>query len=218
MLLQNANLSLLDELSTHMLPCEEIRTEHTVFDYCIIHNKYPCVYGKHSQICRPVICVGMIKCREYGCIRLSSMCDGHVDCPSAEDEDNCANIFCPGLIKCRNENRCIGIEQMCDGVSDCIYSSDDDMVCNKCFVGCRCVGYALQCDNIKTKIYELVGINHVKSLILKGDISNLYLTKITYVELVSIDVSYCNIESVTSVISKNNVRFSNVLHANFSNN
>ena len=215
---QNVNFSALDELSTHMLPCEEMKTDFAVYDYCIIHNKYPCVYRKYSQICRPVLCVGMFKCRDYGCIRLSSMCDGHVDCPSAEDEYSCFNISCPGLIKCRNENRCIGIEQMCDGVSDCIYSSDDEMTCNKCSVGCTCAGYAMQCDNMKTIIYELVGINHVKSLILKGDISTLYLTKSTYVELVSIDVSYCNIGSVISVIAKNNFRFSNVLHANFSNN
>ena len=87
-------------LDALMLPCKELKTSYTVDDYCIVYNKFPCVYGKYSQICRPVVCVGMFKCREYGCIRLSSMCDGHGDCPSAEDEYNCANITCPGILKC----------------------------------------------------------------------------------------------------------------------
>ena len=72
-------------LDSFVLHCEESMTFYTVYDYCIIHDKYPCVYGKYSQMCRSFLCVGMFKCREYGCIRLSSMCDGHVDCLSAED-------------------------------------------------------------------------------------------------------------------------------------
>ena len=53
---QNTNLGTLNAL---MLPCEEMMTLYTVYDYCIIHNKYPCVYGKYSQICRPVLCTVM---------------------------------------------------------------------------------------------------------------------------------------------------------------
>ena len=205
-------------LDAFQLPCKEMTTSYTVYDYCIVYNKYPCVYGKYSQMCRPVVCVGMFKCREYGCIRLSSMCDGHGDCPSAEDEYNCANITCPGLLKCRNENRCIGLEQMCDGISDCIYSSDDEMTCNKCSVGCRCEGYIMQCKNLETENIELLGINHAKSIILKGNINKLSLDKIQNKDLVSLDVSFCNIQSVVSARSKIHVSVQNVLHANFSNN
>ena len=152
-------------LDALMLPCKEMKTSYTVYDYCIVYNKFPCVglYGKYSQICRPVVCVGMFKCREYGCIRLSSMCDGHGDSPSAEDKYNCANITCPGLLKCRNENRCIGLEQMCDGISYCIYSSDDEMTFNKYSVGCRCEGYIMQCKNLATKNIQLLGSNHAKN-------------------------------------------------------
>ena len=53
---QNTNLGTLNAL---MLPCEEMMTLYTAYDYCIIHNKYPCVYGKYSQICRHVLCTGM---------------------------------------------------------------------------------------------------------------------------------------------------------------
>ena len=212
---QNCKMSLLDAF---VLPCEESMTFYTVYDYCIIHDKYPCIYGKYSQICRSVLCVGMFKCGEYGCIRRSSMCGGHVDCPSAEDEYNCANISCPGLIKCRNEDRCIGLEQMCHGTSDCIYSSDDEMTCNKCPVGCRCVGYTMQCDNIKAEIYQPVANNHVFSIILKGNITRLFLDKITNTELVSFDTAFCNIQSVLAVGFKKYFYATNVLHANFSNN
>ena len=212
---RSRNRRLLDAL---MLPCKELKTSYTAYDYCIVYNEYPCVYGKYSQMCRPVVCVGMFKCREYGCIRLSSMCDGHGDCPSAEDEYNCANITCPGLIKCRNENRCIGLEQICDGISDCLYSSDDEMTCNKCSVGCRCEGYIMQCKNLETKNIQLLGINHAKSLILKGNINTLPLDKMHNKDLVSLDVSFCNIQSVLSARSNIHLSVLNVLHANFSNN
>ena len=147
------------------------------------------------------------------------MCDGYVDCPSGEDEYNCVNISCPGLMKCRNENRCIGPEQMCDGNNDCIYSNDDEMMCNKCPVGCRCEEYTIQCDYINVNMYRQLRANHAKSLILKGKITTLSLDKITCINLVSSDLSFCNIQYVGSeIISKIQFPFLNVLHANLSNN
>ena len=92
-------LAIDERLHTHLdlfqLPCRNMDEYYSIYEYCIIHSAYPCIYGAYSDICRPVVCSGMFKCREYACIRLSSVCDGHADCPLAEDEHNCFNISCP---------------------------------------------------------------------------------------------------------------------------
>ena len=108
----------------------------------------------YRQICKLIMCPGMCKCKDYTCVCLSSLCDGYIDCPLAEDQLNCAMISCPGLIKCRYENRCIGLEQICDGSRNCINSSDDEMLCNTCPVGCNCVGYTMKCGDIQTALYK----------------------------------------------------------------
>ena len=76
----------------------------------------------------------------------------------------------------------------------------------------------MQCDNIKAEIYQPVANNHVKSIILKGNITRLFLDKITYTELVSFDIAFCYIQSVLAMGFKKYVYATNVLHANFSNN
>ena len=204
-----------DEL---VLPCPEMGTVHSVYDYCVIHNRYPCTYEKYSEICRPVVCSGMYKCREYACIRLSSMCDGHADCPSGEDEYSCVNISCPGVLKCRNENRCIGLEQICDGRSDCMYSSDDEMMCNQCAEGCQCVGYIIECGDIKSDLYELTNNHQEKLLKLRGHITVLSFEVYHPLNLVALDVSFCNVRRVMPGNFNKNFFDTNLFHVNLRTN
>ena len=204
-------------LETLLLPCQEMGTLYSVYDYCVIHSTYPCTHGKYSDICRHVLCPGMFKCRQYGCIRLSSICDGQADCPLSEDESDCFNMSCPGVVKCRNENRCIGREQICDGISDCMYSSDDEIMCNKCPDDCRCVGYTMQCDDIQADMYKLNESNHAKVIILKGHIHSLYLEDIN-TNLISLDVSLCKMHSVLLFSSNVDLQTTNILFSNFSDN
>ena len=201
-----------------LLLCHETETSYSVYDYCMIHSKYHCTPGKYSDICRPVVCPGMFKCRQYACIRLSSICDGQADCPLSEDESNCFNISCPGAIKCRNENRCIGREQICNGISDCIYSSDDEVMCNICIKGCKCTGYTMQCSKIQANLYKLEETNHAKSIILNGHIKRLFLEGSIGINIIYLDVSLCNIHLVLSPNSNKNLQTTNIMFANFSNN
>ena len=205
-------------LDEFLMVCDETKTYHSVYDYCVIFARYPCTYGKYSEVCRHVACSGMFRCRDYACIRLSSMCDGHDDCPLAEDEDSCFNITCPGVLKCRNENRCIGLEQICNGRRDCMYSSDDEMTCIMCMVGCRCEGYIMYCGSVESELYVVQGLKYTKSLILKGYIQNISFHLISPIHLVFIDVSFSNIYLVLPNKSGMNLSNTNIFYANFSRN
>ncbi|KAK7022757.1 hypothetical protein SK128_018106 [Halocaridina rubra] len=81
------------------------------------------------------------------CIAAAWQCDGDVDCPNGEDENNCSNSqfstatlsphavpnslveenrFCPdGKIKCLSSRECILPHWVCDGDKDCSDNSDE---------------------------------------------------------------------------------------------
>lgn len=71
------------------------------------------------------------------CIVQNYRCDGHNDCPSNDDEDNCTDyvphhehIECnTNEFACLLDNMCISMEYVCDGIRQCIDGSDEDMGC-----------------------------------------------------------------------------------------
>ena len=62
------------------------------------------------------------KCQYSGlCISNASVCNGVMDCPQNEDEENCCR---PGQFQCGN-GLCVNKEAICDGKYDCIDAADE---------------------------------------------------------------------------------------------
>ena len=173
--------------------CKAVGQVTTMSDICKVELGNQCDSMNIDQVCRDIYCPGMFKCTEYFCIFLSSVCDGHIDCPYRDDELSCSNPICPGSLKCRGEIRCISPEQICDGTVDCIYSFDDEVYCEKCPVDCTCVGYLLKC-NLQNSLENLSNIAKLysKGVVLKGNQENISLDILFTLSLVYIDISHCN--------------------------
>ncbi|XP_076032414.1 uncharacterized protein LOC143020142 [Oratosquilla oratoria] len=100
---------------------------------------------------------------QNSCIHQSRHCDGKMDCPYGEDEEDC-DLCREGYFTCYSGS-CILLEQICDGHADCLDNEDEkdcaevkciDMDCtHKCVSTldgkqqCICQhGYTLAADNI----------------------------------------------------------------------
>ncbi|KAF2879995.1 hypothetical protein ILUMI_26183 [Ignelater luminosus] len=82
---------------------------------------------------------------------LTERCDGILNCPQGEDEQNCTEI-CPSRIPCRNGVGCHVKNQICDQHSDCSDNSDE-MDCERKL----CEENSFLCNNRKCINKQLVG-------------------------------------------------------------
>ncbi|EFX63911.1 hypothetical protein DAPPUDRAFT_334828 [Daphnia pulex] len=71
-----------------------------------------------------------------GCLNRNQICDGHTDCASGVDEENCDGNCIAGF-KCGRQ--CISKEKVCDGNYDCVDGSDEHYDCE----------YAKSCSELK---------------------------------------------------------------------
>lgn len=62
------------------------------------------------------------------CIYIANVCDGHIDCPSSEDEMNCSDQK-ELTFKCLSVNENIHFTLLCDYVNDCSDNSDEEFCC-----------------------------------------------------------------------------------------
>ena len=173
----------------------------------------------HSEfVCGHFSCPGMFKCDVDFCIYMSSVCDGHYDCPQGDDERVCPLTSCPGMLKCRGENRCVSKEEICDTHINCLYSMDDEIDCYTCPTYCECNGYNIVCIlNNSLELMHNSGINHFKGLVLKGLQSNFTLDYIHFIGIVYLNASFLCIQKVSFSPERSIIR-SFVLIADFQHN
>ena len=88
-------------------------SRYALWDVCVYDllpegTLTPCSNGVHLQECKHYQCPHHFKCPNYYCIGLERVCDGHIDCPTGEDEEGCDGFSCaPGLFKCSWETKCL---------------------------------------------------------------------------------------------------------------
>ena len=126
------------------------------------------------------------------CLPLHYVCDGNLDCPEGDDEENCYNIQCPKMLKCQISQVCVHSKYICDGEPQCPLA-DDEMVCVKCPPGCECHDYSIVCTDAIP--YDIESIPLVKNMMLMNITSrpNRYVrngTKVL-VDLHSVVIRYC---------------------------
>ena len=96
----------------------------------------------------------MFKCLNAYCIPWNYVCNGKWDCPEGDDEiyDICeGKSVCFYMYKCKStSNMCVHKVNLCDGNNDCPHD-DDESLCDlqvlKCSISCRCLLYAIDCNN-----------------------------------------------------------------------
>lgn len=126
---------------------------------------------------------------------------------------------CSGLFRCRNSNLCISRTKVCNGVAECP-QFDDELLCDRtCQQDCECHGVTMKCDfhetqnltfPLETRKLDLSNSDlHDSTIILVdnillaemnlsssmfSDMNNLIFG--TYHNLLSLDLSYNNIEVI----------------------
>ncbi|XP_072021058.1 uncharacterized protein [Amphiura filiformis] len=126
-----------------------------------VDPQYQCVYNKdrygfmqgcrdatHLENCGDFSCdKGMIKCPDSYCIPLRYRCDGSIDCPNAQDEQQCDTFQCPNHYRCKGSGNCLNHSELCDGVQHCP-DGDDELFCGiKCPKDCVCLGLYFHCTD-----------------------------------------------------------------------
>ncbi len=179
-----------------------------------------CRNGAHLSDCEQHDCPSRYKCITSYCIPFHYICNGRLDCPGGEDEDNCAELKCQGLLRCRHDNVCVHPHQILDNITDCPISADDESLVHaaKCPAQCQCLGNAITCTGVdagvlkqtskfikkivfaQKKGLENIGLNFAELLFL--DISNnslrsKSLPKINSLKLQSLSLTFNGIELLT---------------------
>ena len=90
----------------------------------------------------PMCGANSFTCRNGTCLASTSICDGHVDCSSGEDEINCEHLNNAGSFKCRDGN-IITSDRLCNLITDCTEGDDEDN-CFHVMDGCK---HQFRCRN-----------------------------------------------------------------------
>ncbi len=115
-----------------------------------------CRNGGHLSDCEQHECPSSYKCLKSYCIPFHYVCNGRLDCPGGEDEDNCAVLKCQGLLRCRHDNICVHPNQIGNNIIDCQSRADDESLLDggKCPTQCQCLGQAIACTGADAAVLK----------------------------------------------------------------
>ncbi len=162
-----------------------------------------CPNGEHLRGCTRHLCPSEFKCSLSYCVPLHYVCNGKIDCPDGEDEDDCPKS-CPGLLRCRHDAVCVHSNYVKDMRYDCLASRDDEILnhfdeCPK-ISNCRCLGRALSC--ISANLVTIPhGIGNFKTITLRRNKLQQLSVKMHLPFLVILDLSYNMLASVLELKS-----------------
>ncbi len=165
-----------------------------VFERLSGNNIRYCTNGMHLRSCYLFECPKHYKCAYSYCIPLHSICNGELDCPSGEDEQECDDHLCLDLLRCSKEGYCVHPAYLLDGHVQCPLTADDEdiYVLQPCPGGCFCIGELIKCHILE----KLPSVYHrVKKLDLRN--ATFEYTKESFVafrDLLALDISENKLE------------------------
>jgi len=119
---------------------------------CVYNRRDPSLQTINDEVCEYDECSRNFKCYMTYCIPLFLLCDGSMDCPYGEDEENCFVSICQGLLQCRDSKVCVHPDNICDGIPDCVHQ-DDEVACpiQSCPKPCQCWFHVVNCSSLAWK-------------------------------------------------------------------
>ena len=141
------------------------------------------------------------------CLPVFVVCNGVLDCPGHEDEQDCDSYTCPGYYRCHASPVCLHPDHVCDGMTQCP-RNDDEMMCDfTCPVTCTCHGHAFFCPRPVQlrKFSQLRYLDASGSVMSPDDVSQNSL-------LVYLSLANCGLPAL------NTLALSNLRHLDLSNN
>ena len=154
-----------------------------------------CRNGLHLLECEHFQCSGSFKCQHSYCLPTYKVCNGVQDCPYGDDEVMCPVLACVNMLQCGQ--RCVHPSEICDGTMQCAFG-EDELACGapNCPPTCQCNGYAMKChtfirlDASFTRLVMFI-LRYPKLVLVKQIFQNV-------TSLLILDISYCNITSISS--------------------
>ena len=127
------------------------------------------------------------------CISYSHVCDGDIDCPRGEDEQDCPFICpYPHYYRCSDNGKCIDAAQLCNGYEDCDNGEDEGIrVCDdyKNLVNRRFRKPPLQYGDNSAASSEITAINALDEQKPEKDVLDIHKKPITYLSRLSDAIS-----------------------------
>ncbi len=164
-----------------------------------------CPNGEHLHGCKKHTCPSDFKCPMGHCIPHHYVCDGKLDCPYGEDEENCPPV-CPGMLRCRHNHTCVHRQYVGNGEGDCTIVPDDEMLqdlvsCPE-LATCICLGRALSCPF--ANLTFLPGkVNSYKAIIFAGNRIESLSSEVRFSLLLIFNLSWNHVVSVSALGLRN---------------
>ncbi len=158
-----------------------------------------CRNGAHLRDCMMHSCPSYFKCPSAYCIPVYAVCNGNVDCPNGEDEDNCQSMSCPGFLLCRYDKVCVHPHDVWSGGVKCPVSIDDKALrdIGPCPGHCECLGNGIRCNNAKK--LNLPKLSTSMRILLMNN-TQFTLDNLQWrgnlIALLHLQLSFCNISSI----------------------
>ncbi len=167
----------------------------------LVQNIKSCRNEAHLRNCELYTCPSFFKCPAAYCIPIYAVCNGRMDCPNGEDENDCQKISCPGFLLCRDDKLCVHPNDIWSRNVKCPTSMDDKAFqdIDVCPTHCECLGNAIKCNT--ATMLKLPKLQATLRILIISNISynlDAISWKADLITLLYLKINFCNISSVTA--------------------